>query len=74
MALGQVAGQSPDKTGLDHLLTFCQGRLFDTSLGMPASWQFADLAEHYLNQVPPFLRLHLSILALCAKGLCKAGV
>ena len=51
MALGQVAGQSPESTGLDHLLRFCQSRLFDASLGMPAAWQFADLAEHYLNQV-----------------------
>ena len=51
MALGQVAGQSPEATGLDHLLRFCQSRLFDASLGMPAAWQFADLAEHYLNQV-----------------------
>ena len=51
MALGHVAGQSPDATGLDHLLRFCQSRLFDATLGMPASWQFADLAEHYLNQV-----------------------
>lgn len=51
MALGQVAGGSPDATGLDHLLRFCQARLFDAALGMPASWQFADLAEHYLTQV-----------------------
>ena len=51
MALGQVAMQSPEATGLDHLLRFCQSRLFDASLGMPAAWQFADLAEHYLTQV-----------------------
>ena len=50
IALGQVAGRSPDATGVDHLLRFCQGRLFDSSLGMPAAWQFADLAEHYVNQ------------------------
>ena len=51
MALGQVAGQSPEATGLDHLLRFCQSRLFDAALGLPAAWHFADLAEHYLNQV-----------------------
>ena len=51
IALGQVAGRSPDATGVDHLLRFCQGRLFDSALGMPAAWQFADLAEHYVNQV-----------------------
>ena len=73
MALGQVAGQSPDETGLDHLLTFCQGCLFDASLGMPATWQFADLAEHYLNQVPPILHLLSSIIAHCSKGICTAG-
>ena len=60
MALGQVAGQSPEATGLHHLLRFCQSRLFDTSLGMPAAWQFAGLAEHYLNQVCGMLSLSVS--------------
>ena len=65
IALGQVAGRSPDATGVDHLLRFCQGRLFDSSLGMPAAWQFADLAEHYVNQVCIWRS------SLCLALLCK---
>jgi hypothetical protein len=51
MALGQTAGRSTHWSGLDHLLKMYRTRAFDSELEAPRPWQFADLAEHYVNQV-----------------------
>lgn len=51
MALGCTAGASTAWSGLEHLLKHYRNRIFDEKFGLPRPWQFADLADHYVDQV-----------------------
>lgn len=61
MALGQTAGRSTNWSGLDHLLKMYRTRAYDSALEAPRPWNFADLAEHYVNQVCSLASIKFSV-------------